>query len=108
MQNNCIRWVTELCLGQFRHFYLDAPRKRSTVLRAGRVDCCPQAALTIVRRPRYLLSAGRVICCPQAALSVVRRQRYLLFAGGVGRSISRYTLLVKVAVFKSFRAYHFS
>jgi len=54
------------------------------------------------------LSAGSVICCPQAALSVVRRQRYLLFAGGVGRSISRYTLLVKVAVFKSFRACHFS
>ena len=32
VQNNCIRWVTELCLGQFRHFYLDAPRKRSAVL----------------------------------------------------------------------------
>ena len=32
----------------------------------------------------------------------------MLSAGTVGRSISRYTLLVKVAVVKSFRACHFS
>ena len=34
-------------MGQFRHFYLDAPRKRSALLRAGRINC-PQAALAVV------------------------------------------------------------
>ena len=33
--------------GQFRDFYLDAPRKRNAVLSAGRVTCCPQAALAV-------------------------------------------------------------
>ena len=71
MQNNCIRWVAELCSGQLGHFYLDAPRKRSVVLRVGRVNCCPHAALAVV---------------------------FPLL----------YTLLVKAAVFKSFRACHSS
>ena len=49
MQNNCLPSLSNgIMIVTVQTLYLDAPRKRSAVLCAGRVDCCPQAAMAVV------------------------------------------------------------